>query len=223
MREPKAKPQQPKTMKAITLTILLLTITGASSTLVATTHHQNTFETRFEEVRLLQQTTPPTSSSASNKANTIWFITFSQKTMTIFKLIGITIAIMITVIILWKKLDLKNYQVKNEEMEDELEESILKMNKNPEEYLIYSTSDHREGVKFFENPLRGLGMRDHITKMQELNRKIYRAKREIKIKRSDISRLKEKSEWVKSESTKLNYRLQQLKNKNKNFWKAKGL
>mgnify|MGYP007034056946 CR=1 FL=1 len=82
-------------------------------------------------------------------------------------------------LIIWKVWDVKNTVVKNKVLMEEFEDQIEMIEDGSDEFVISSIKDKRDGIHFFDNPLRAFGYSDHITKMQELNKKVYRLKRQI--------------------------------------------
>ena len=105
------------------------------------------------------------------------WIAAQKKTIT--KIIIFIIVLGILGLIVWKVWDVKNTVSKNKILMEEFEDQIEMIEEGSDEFVISSIKDKRDGIHFFENPLRVFGYSDHITKMQELNKKVYRLKKQI--------------------------------------------
>ena len=81
----------------------------------------------------------------------------------------------------------------------ELEKQIDIIEDNSENFVVSSLEDKRRGIRFFDNPLRASNYIDNVTKMQEINKKIYRLKKQKKVGEEDIMNLKERNDWYKNE------------------------
>lgn len=103
------------------------------------------------------------------------WIEVQKKTIT--KIIIFVCVLGLLGLIVWKVWDVKNTVAKNKVLMEEFEDQIEMIEEGSDEYVISSIKDKRDGIHFFENPLRLFGYTDHITKMQELNKKVYRLKR----------------------------------------------
>ena len=103
------------------------------------------------------------------------WIEVQKKTIT--KIIIFVFVLGILGLIVWKVWDVKNTIDKNKVLMEEFEDQIEMIEDGSDEFVISSIKDKRDGIHFFENPLRAFGYTDHITKMQELNKKVYRLKR----------------------------------------------
>lgn len=141
---------------------------------------------------------------------------------TIRKIIIFCLILGILGLIIWKVWDVKNTVNKNKKLMQEFEEQIDMIEEGSDEYVISSISDKREGIHFFDNPLRMYGYTDHITKMQELNKKLYRLKRQIATGENDIANLKERNDWYKNQIKDLNDEYERKKKENFDIGLAHG-
>lgn len=141
---------------------------------------------------------------------------------TITKIIMFCLILGILGLIIWKVWDVKNTVNKNKKLMEEFEDQIDMIEEGSDEYVISSISDKREGIHFFENPLRMYGYSDHITKMQELNKKLYRLKRQIATGEGDIANLKERNDWYKNQIKDLNDEYERRKKENFDIGLAHG-
>lgn len=105
---------------------------------------------------------------------------------------------------------------------EEFEEQIDMIENASDEFVISSISDKRENIIFFENPLRVYGYTDHVTKLQELSKKVHRLKKQIKIGEEDIKNLKERNDWYKNEIKDLSEEFERQKKENYDIGDSKG-
>ena len=121
----------------------------------------------------------------------------------LLKILSGSILLALLGLIFWKVWEMRKEVDKSTQLVNELEDQIDKIEEESEEFVIKSIKDIREGIIFFENPMRLHGYGDHNTKMQELHKKINKLKEQVKRGEKDISNLKERNDWYKNEIKEL--------------------
>ena len=205
-------------MKPLTTLTLLVAVTTALTYTSPTTPNNNRqlselFATPASK-RSLQPVDPYT------KTKNLDFQQSQKETIT--RILIICLILFIIAVVIWKVWSLSKTLAKNTKLMEEFEQQIENIEDGSEEYVISSINDMREGIHFFENPLRMYGFSDHVTKMQELNKKIYRLKREIAIGEGDIENLKERNDWYKNQIKDLNDEFERRKKENYDIGHAHG-
>lgn len=125
-------------------------------------------------------------------------------------------------LIFWKVWEMKKGVEKSKELLNELEDQIDVIEEESEEFVVKSIKDIREGIIFFENPMRLHGYGDHNTKMQELHKKISKLKGKVKQGEKDLSNLKERNDWYKNEIKELTDEYERKKKENFDIGHALG-
>lgn len=125
-------------------------------------------------------------------------------------------------LIFWKVWEMRKGVEKSTNLLNELEDQIDIIEEESEEFVIKSIKDIREGIIFFDNPMRLHGYSDHHTKMQELHKKITKLKQQVKQGESDIENLEERNSWYKNQIKELNEDLERKKKENFDIGHALG-
>lgn len=125
-------------------------------------------------------------------------------------------------LIFWKVWEMRKGVEKSTNLLNELEDQIDIIEEESEEFVIKSIKDIREGIIFFENPMRLHGFSDHHTKMQELHKKITKLKQQVKQGEVDIENLEERNSWYKNQIKELNEDLERKKKENFDIGHALG-
>src|SRR3990167_64864 len=96
-------------------------------------------------------------------------------------------------LVFWKGWAMKKGVEKSREMLTQLEDQIDIIEEETDEFVVKSIKDIREGIIFFENPMRLRGYGDHNTKLQEVHKKIAKLKKDVKQGEVDIADLEERN------------------------------
>ena len=106
-------------------------------------------------------------------------------------------------LVFWKVWEMKKGVEKSREMLTQLEDQIDIIEEETDEFVVKSIKDIREGIIFFENPMRLRGYGDHNTKLQEVHKKIAKLKKDVKQGEVDIADLEERNREYKRQIKEL--------------------
>ena len=140
----------------------------------------------------------------------------------LLKILSGSVLLAILGLIFWKVWEMKKGVEKSKQLLTELEDQIDVIEEESEEFVVKSIKDIREGIIFFENPMRLHGYGDHNTKMQELHKKISKLKSKVKQGEKDITNLKERNDWYKNEIKELTDEYERKKKENFDIGHALG-
>lgn len=166
----------------------------------------------------LAQTSPLPSPKIS-QIDSSWY---DSSQGSLLKILSGSVLLAILGLIFWKVWEMKKGVEKSKELLNELEDQIDVIEEESEEFVVKSIKDIREGIIFFENPMRLHGYGDHNTKMQELHKKISKLKGKVKQGEKDISNLKERNDWYKNEIKELTDEYERKKKENFDIGHALG-
>lgn len=117
-------------------------------------------------------------------------------------------------VIFWKVWEMRKGVDKSKALLNELEDQIDIIEEESDEFVVKSIKDIREGIIFFENPMRLHNYGDHVTKLQELHKKISKLKAQVKQGELDIENLKERNDWYKNQIKELDADYERKKKEN---------
>lgn len=158
-------------------------------------------------------------STATNPADNTWK---AQRGNFILNIVIAALVLGTLGLIFWKVWEMRKGVEKSTTLLNELEDQIDIIEEESEEFVIKSIKDIREGIIFFENPMRLHGYSDHHTKMQELHKKITKLKQQVKQGEADIENLEERNLWYKNQIKELNLELERKKKENFDIGHALG-
>ena len=163
--------------------------------------------------------TNPLPSPKIPQINSSWY---DSSQGSLLKILSGSVLLAILGLIFWKVWEMKKGVEKSKQLLTELEDQIDVIEEESEEFVVKSIKDIREGIIFFENPMRLHGYGDHNTKMQELHKKIAKLKGKVKQGEKDIANLKERNDWYKNEIKELTDDFERKKKENFDIGHALG-
>ncbi len=163
--------------------------------------------------------TNPLPSPKIPQINSSWY---DSSQGSLLKILSGSVLLAILGLIFWKVWEMKKGVEKSKQLLTELEDQIDVIEEESEEFVVKSIKDIREGIIFFENPMRLHGFGDHNTKMQELHKKIAKLKGKVKQGEKDIANLKERNDWYKNEIKELTDDFERKKKENFDIGHALG-
>ena len=93
----------------------------------------------------------------------------------------------------WKVYDLKVQVRRNKTMMKEFQAEIEVIEDTSNDFVVSSLKDKKEGIIFFENPVKGQGGNTQLNRTQTLQAKIDKLRRQIEVFEGDIVNLKERN------------------------------